>query len=381
MRILLVSEFFPTGKDLRFSGGVEARTYFVAKYFVKKHQVSVICSRQPGTKKFEIINGINIHRVGPTINYYATGKTQDIFAVSQFILSAIKKGSTIGSDFVEGNNFLAHLIAKQIAQRAKIPVIFWYPDVFLGTWIKTSGIFAGIAGLLLEKINLLRSANYYIAISKVTQEKLLKAGVQKNKISVIPCGIDSLEFKSYVPKQKFPTIVCVSRLVSYKRVADLLWAFALIRKSIPKLKLIIVGRGPEENRLKGICKMLKISSGVSIVSNLSRIDLIKTIKSSHLLCLPSETEGFGIAIIESAAAGVPFVISDIEVFKEVTKNSQGGLIFKLGNIKDLSSKIEKLLTDKNFYAKKRKEALKLAQNYHWQDIGERTGKLYQTLIH
>lgn len=380
MRILFISEFFPSGKDLRFSGGVEASTFFVAKYLAKKHNVSVICSKQPGSKKYEIIDRIKIYRVGPNINYYATGKTQNFFSVLQFVLSAIKKGSTMSFDIIEGNNFLAHLIAKQIAQKTKIPVIFWYPDVFLGKWIKTSGILVGTVGWFLEKINLLRSANYYVVISKETEKKLLKAGVPKEKIAVIPCGIDPLEFKVKALKQKFPTIVCVSRLVTYKRVDDLLWAYALVRKAHPQLRLIIVGRGPEEKKIKRICKMLKVAAYVSFLSSLKRDDLIKTIKSAHLLCLPSETEGFGISIIEAAAAGIPYIASNISVIKEITQNGIGGLLFKLGDIKDLASQIETLLKDKSLYQKKLREGQTLAKNYQWQDIAQKTEKLYLTLI-
>lgn len=380
MKILLISEFFPTGKDLKFTGGVESRTFFVAKYLAKKNDVSVICSKQPGSKKFEIISGIKVYRVGPNINYYATGKTQDFFSVLQFIISAIKIGSEMNVDIVEGNNFLTHLIAKQIGQKTRTPVIFWYPDVFIGKWIETSGILVGTVGWFLEKINLLRSANHYVAISKQTQKKLIKEGIPKEKITVIPCGVDLSEFKIKAPKQKFPTIVCVSRLVSYKRVEDLIWAFAKVKKIFPQLRLKIVGRGPQEKKLKRINKMLKITSFVSFASNLSRNDLIKTIKSSHLLCLPSQTEGFGISIVEAAAAGIPYVAADIDVIKEITQNGRGGLLFNLGNIKDLAQKIEKVLADKKLYEQKVKEGQKLIKSYQWPAIAQETELLYKSIL-
>src|SRR3989344_5470166 len=120
MKILLVTEFFPQGRDLKFSGGVEARTYFVAKYLAKNNQVHVIASRQKGSKKLDIINGIKIHRAGPVLNYSETAGLSEIPRKIMFILSAIKTGVILKPDIVDGANFIAHLIAKQIALKNKI---------------------------------------------------------------------------------------------------------------------------------------------------------------------------------------------------------------------------------------------------------------------
>src|SRR3989338_7123115 len=72
MKILMVTEFFPTGKDLRFSGGVEAGTYFVAKHLAKKHQVCVITSRDLTSPKVEKMFGFTVYRTGPRRSYIAT---------------------------------------------------------------------------------------------------------------------------------------------------------------------------------------------------------------------------------------------------------------------------------------------------------------------
>ncbi len=380
MKILLISEFFPTGKDLRFSGGVEARTYYLAKYLAKNNDVSVICSRQPGTPKTETLAGIKILRPGPARRYNAGAEVKGILQTAGFIRSAILEGSKIKADVVDGGNFLAHLISKEIAGKNKIPVVYWYPDVFLGQWIKTSGLIAGVAGWLMEKFNLLRHPDHFIAISNVTANKLSKEGIPKNKITVIPCGIEEKEFTGNVKKREPITIICISRLVRYKKIKDLILAFALLRKNHPDLNLKIIGRGPEEKTLKRLCDALKITPKVSFENNLKRIDLVERIKSASVFCLPSSAEGFGISVIEAVAAGSPYVVSDIPVFKEVTKNGRGGLLFKLGDIKDLAANMERLLTDKNLYKKKQIEGQKLAAGYHWHDIALQTEDIYKTLL-
>ncbi len=381
MKILMISEFFPTGKDLKFSGGVEARTYFVARQLSKENKVKVICIREPHTKVSESINGIQIKRVGPLVPYNAgSGKDINPLSMLSFIRAAIREGIKSDADIVDGGNFIAHLIAKQISIRKKIPVIFWYPDVYLGNWVKTSGIISGFSGFILEKLNLLRGADHFIAISKSTKDKLVKQSIKSDKITVIPCGIDKSEFTPGHTIGKNPRILTIARLVKYKRIKDLVLAAALVFKKNHKVSLMIIGRGPEEENLKELIDNLKIQKRVIFKRDLPRKNLIEQIKSSTIFSLPSETEGFGISIIEAAAAQIPYVVSDIEVFREVTKNGRGGFLFETGNISDLANKIQKLLSDKKLYQKKSKEAKNLSRLYDWQKISSQTEQVYKSVI-
>jgi len=381
MKILLVSDFFPTGKDLRFSGGVEARTFFIAKYLAKKHTVHVITSRLTGSKRREKLFGFTVYRVGQESSY-ATGNIS-IFLLPKkisFFYSAVKKASDLDLDIVDGCDFIGHLISKLISFKKQIPTVFWYPDVFIGQWVKTSGIFAGFGGYILEKINLSLSPNRFIAISTQTQNKLIKNNIPQEKISVIPCGVDLNEFNSkFKKKNEKIHILTIGRLVWYKRIQDLIFAYALINKTRKKLNLTIIGRGPQRNKLDELIKNLKLSR-VKILKNLKRDELINVLQNSTVFCLPSEIEGFGISVIEAAAAHVPYVVSDIPVFKEITKKGKGGLFHKLGNIKDLAKKIEMLIDDKNLYQKKIKEGALLAKQYSWAQIALETENIYKNTI-
>ncbi|MDP2632625.1 MAG: glycosyltransferase [Candidatus Curtissbacteria bacterium] len=171
MKILLITEFFPTGKDLKFSGGVEARNFFLAKNLAKKHKVYVLTSKLPGTKKREELSSFEIFRVGNTRSYNATAN--NVIQRIKFIISAIKFANALDIDLVDSSNFVTHFAAKIVSFRKKIPHIAWYPDVWIGSWIKIAGA-SGVLGEILERTNLLLGANAYIAISKETASKLKK---------------------------------------------------------------------------------------------------------------------------------------------------------------------------------------------------------------
>ncbi|MCR4324821.1 MAG: glycosyltransferase family 4 protein [Candidatus Curtissbacteria bacterium] len=374
MKILIVSEFFPTRKDIKFSGGVEARNFFVAKNLSKKHNVTIITSNLERAKAKEKLFSMNVLRVGPKRRYSPV--TGDLLQRIAFIREAIKEGKKQQADIVEGTNFITHFIAKEVARNKKIPSIAWYPDVWIGSWIKNAGIM-GIFGEVLERVNLARGFDAYIAISKETANKIKK--IIKSEAHTIYCGVDLKEFKSKAIKFPNPTIITIARLSKYKNIRTLLLAFAHLTLSIPKAQLIIVGSGPQEKELKDLSKNLKIEKKVRLYSNLSRKDLVTLIKKSHIFCLPSYVEGFGIATIEAAAAGLPYVNSNIPIQKEITKNGRGGFLVDPNNPISFSKKLKLLISDKKIYNKKSVQALSLSQSYDWSDISNSTEKLYKSV--
>ncbi|MBI3342162.1 glycosyltransferase family 4 protein, partial [Candidatus Curtissbacteria bacterium] len=293
MNILIISEFFPTGKDLKFTGGVETRNLYIAKHISKKYKVTIITTRLRNTKEHEIIEGVNVLRVGKEQEYKAT--SSNIVGRISFIREAIKTGREQNPDIVEGTNFICHFIAKKIVEKTGSKLVAWYPDVWVGQWVENAGL-VGILGEILERINLRSKYAAIIAISNETRLKLQKHTTEK--IVVIPCGVEKSEFEKNHKKQN--VVVCISRLAKYKNIKTLILAFALLVRSNKNFSLKIIGRGPEEKNLKTLVNKLHIDKNVQFVSNLKRKDLINNLASAHLFVLPSVVEGFGISVIEAA---------------------------------------------------------------------------------
>ena len=375
MKILFVTEFFPTGKDLKFSGGVEARVFFVAKNLAKKHHVYVLTSRLPGSKREERMFNFKVLRVGNTRSYKAT--TQDIMGRLKFIKSAISAASTLNVDLIDSSNFITHFIAGIISHRKNVPSFAWYPDVWIGSWIKNAGLY-GIFGELLERLNLLLGAKAYITISKETATKLRKH--TSRKIYTIHCGVDEKEFTKKEKKFENRTITCVSRLTKYKNIRTLILAFADLTTKLPNIRLIIIGSGPEQGNLAELTSALHLTNKVKFISNLPRKQLVKTIRSSHIFSLPSYVEGFGIATIEASAGGIPYVNSNISVQKEITHGALGGYLLDPDDPSGFSNRFYRLLTNKPLYVKKSKDAKKLASNYSWEKVSKETEKIYKQVI-
>ena len=125
---------------------------------------------------------------------------------------------------------------------------------------------------------------------------------------------------------------------------------------------------------------LKLNSNVKFLSNLPRAELIKLYEFSHVFSLPSLVEGFGIATIEAAAAGLPYVNSKIPINSEVTHNGQGGYLVTPNSPIDFSDKFELLFKDKKLYEKKSIAAKKMSENYNWNVIAKQTELIYKSLL-
>ena len=319
--------------------------------------------------------GFTIFRVGPKRKYIPT--VGNILDRIRFTKAAIDFGKLQDVDIIDGSNFITHFVAKKISQAKKIPTVAWYPDVWIGSWIKNAGFF-GVFGEILERVNLMMGFDAYIAISKETAKKL-KEHIKK-AVNVIPCGIDQKEFAKPVKKFENPTIICISRLAKYKNLKTLILAFAHLTTKLAGVRLIIVGSGPDYNNLKNLAKALKIAPKVKFLSNLSRKDLINLIKSSHIFSLPSLVEGFGIATIEACCAGLPYVNSDIPTHREVTNNAKGGFLVDPNSPIAFSTKFSRLLTDSNLYLRKGSDAKDLAKNYDWEQIAKDTEEIYKSTV-
>lgn len=388
MKILLLTEFFPADDKLQFTGGVESRSYFITKYFPSSDRIAVICRKTKTLNKATVKANIYIYPCGLT-SRFIEAKLFSLFERLIFIIMVFFQGLRLDFDVIEGSNFVTYLPAFLLGLVKKKPKIAWFADVLDDQWLKYFGV-SGLVGKIFEWLSLKLSWNKIIALSNSTRNKLIKAGLEAKKIEVVYGGTEITNSK--LPAQgwsasgrkvqisKRKEIICISRLVNYKRIDDLIKAFSGLIKKYPNFNLVIIGQGPEENNLRNLTEDLKIVTNVNFFKNLPRLKLIDQIKHSYLLCLPSIIEGFGLVTIEAAACQTPYVISDIEVNKEITKNGLGGLFFKKEDVLDLQNKLLSLITNKKLYDQKQKECLLLANNYRWQKISQQTRGIYLDTI-
>ncbi len=382
MRICIITEYFTT-PDGAATGGVEARAYNIGKRLAERHDVTVITSWTKGMPRKGVMQGMTVYRVGSNHPYTNTGA---IFSRFRFAYAAYRAARALAKqkkfDVIEGCNFVSYLPAARAAKKTGARAIATYHEVWLGSWMKNKGLITGTVGNLWEQRAVRHPWDAVISVSECTKKKLEEHSVRK--VQVIPNGVS--EIREPGKRYPRPTVCFVGRLMPQKRVGDLLDALALLQQNenkkkkeknkIKNLRCIIVGTGPEEEKLKQHVQQrgLKNVEFRGFVKEQEKVHEI--MQKSHVLCHPSILEGFGMVLIESAAQGTPYVCSDIDVFKEVTRNGRGGLLSEQKNPRDLAEKIRHLLTNKKLFAQKVKEARVLAQDYHWNRLAAQVEKLF-----
>ena len=105
-----------------------------------------------------------------------------------------------------------------------------------------------------------------------------------------------------------PTILYAGRLIAEKRVDLLLDAFALAHGDDPALRLLIVGDGPERERLAQRAASLGIETAVTFAGFVPEATLDRLFAQTTAIVQPSAREGYGMVVVEAAAYGVPVVV-------------------------------------------------------------------------
>lgn len=119
----------------------------------------------------------------------------------------------------------------------------------------------------------------------------------------------------FEPLADYETVVAFGRLHLQKGFDALLSAFALVRLERPKARLLLIGAGPEEVKLRilAVERGLRIGAEVELADVILpglRPDPIRYLKLGRVFALPSRYEGLPNALIEALASGVPILASD-----------------------------------------------------------------------
>ena len=123
----------------------------------------------------------------------------------------------------------------------------------------------------------------------------------------------------------------------------LIRAFAKVRRSHPDTMLLIVGSGPERDRLLSIARSLEIHEAVVILPWAR--DVASYYKTCDIYIQPSLYEGWGMAVIEAMASGAPVIMTDVGCAGEVVRTEETGLVIKAGSEQELVFALDRLLSN------------------------------------
>ncbi|MCL4816774.1 MAG: N-acetyl-alpha-D-glucosaminyl L-malate synthase BshA [Flavobacteriales bacterium] len=205
-------------------------------------------------------------------------------------------------------------------------------------------------------------------------------------IEVIPNFICTEEFSKHIADEQLRKKIApngekilthISNFRKVKRVDDVLHVFERVQKLIP-CKLLLVGDGPERNRLENLCRENSLCDKVTFAGKLKDTEGVLSI--SDLFLLTSESESFGLAALEAMAAGVPVISTNTGGIPEVNLHDKTGFMSQVGNVAEMSENALKLLSNPLLHQEFRNNALKQASVFDLHKILPKYESLYQKVL-
>jgi glycosyltransferase involved in cell wall biosynthesis len=261
----------------------------------------------------------------------------------------------------------------------------WYEVWDRDYWREYMGLL-GPVGFFLQRFAA-RSADLVFADSRLTARRLTEwLGVDPHRVLVLSPGVAIRYAAPPVGEGRvgaqggsYKSIDCifVGRLLPHKHVDVMLRVLALL----PGVTGLIVGSGPEKDRLVALAAELDIKDRVSFESPASHESVLDRLRGARLLVFPSTREGFGVAVLEANACGVPALVVQHQdnAALELVRDDVTGIICDLAP-HPMAANIRAYLADPDLQARMSKAALALAATYSWDAYVNRMESALKSLI-
>ena len=197
-----------------------------------------------------------------------------------------------------------------------------------------------------------------VAVAKQIQGQQL---VPEDRIALVHNGVDAERYartsegfdrKSFLTSKNIPAdkflVSTIGELRKLKRHDDFIRAAAIVSKKVPEAHFVIAGvdtspKGETKHQLIQLVEELKLSDNLSFLGWLDDAD--KLLCATDVFVSASETESFGLSIVEAMAAGTPVVATRTEGAQEVLENELTGLLVPIGDVDQLAAAVVRLLSD------------------------------------
>lgn len=356
----------------------------------KGHQVYIVTVNPEGMGYKYEDNGRIIRIPGiPTgiYDYRLTG----IYPVR--ILKTIKKWNldVIHSHTEFGVGTFARLVAKQY----NIPLVHTYHTMYEDyVHYITHGYFDKSSKKLAEyftKFYCDKTATELIVPSKKTYDLFKNKYKVNRNVHIVPTGIDVERFYlEKLDKNKLKqlknklgikeneiVINYVGRLAKEKSVETLIETQANLIKQF-KVKLLIVGSGPDLDHFKQMTKKLKIEKQVIFTGAVPWEEVPYYYGISDIFATASITETQGLTVIEAMAAGLPVVCADDEAFRDVVVDDLNGRLFKTK--RQYKKCMEEILSNQEMLKSMKKQARITAESHSLKYYAEKILDVYNCAI-
>jgi glycosyltransferase involved in cell wall biosynthesis/phosphoheptose isomerase len=215
--------------------------------------------------------------------------------------------------------------------------------------------------------------------------ELVRMGALRDKLTVVPCGVDLTLFGPDGPRERgrdgLHRLLCVGRLVERKGIGNVIEALA----ELPDAELVVAGgpsadaqdADPEVRRLRHIAERCGVADRVDLRGRVERVDLPALFRSAAAVVCAPWYEPFGIVPLEAMACGVPVVASAVGGMIDTVVDGVTGIHVPPRDPERLAAALRGLLDDPRRRATYGREGVARARRlYDWGRVATATLDVY-----
>jgi glycosyltransferase involved in cell wall biosynthesis len=340
------------------------------------YEVCVLTRHEKGLLRYEEIDDVPVYRL-PSLGPKAlAGRTFTVAAVAQL--------TKLRPDIVHAHEILTPASIAVLSKRInKHPVLLK---------ILRSGGRGDIYKLKRRPFwqsyfkNLKNNVDAFVVISHEIDGELSSLGVAPEKRVFLPNGVNTEHCQPVSEERKIklraelslplqvPVVVYVGRLVPEKRLDLLLKIWQKIRSHTPNALLLLVGEGPEEQRLRDLH-----IGGAQFTGQVQ--DALPYLQAADLFVLPSSTEGLSNSMLEAMSCGLPVLATTVGGAPDVIEHKQSGFLIPPDDGDALQHGLETLLGDATLrFALGSNARSRILADYSLDSVAERLAALYDRLL-
>ena len=351
--------------------GGDFRTLRVLRCWNKEHRISLILPKLGYENANKLLPGT--HSI-----YLSSNGLEDIESTSAFVLSYIFRSikslfftNEQGQDIIIASSHLLYDILPAVILRRKFKskLVVYVHHIFHSHRSYKQGMWISIS-LLTEKICLFlcKKADLIFVYNDEVKKDLISKGFRTQRIIITGNGVEH-EFIDSVKTNldEFDGCFCGS-LDKMKGVYDLIYIWEIVLRRFPKSKLVIIGQGPEYDRLLRIIRKKGLERNILLKGYLPEEQKISAMKSSKLFIFPSYEEGWGISITEAMACGLAAVCYDLEAYNVFGESI---VRIEIANKQAMAEVVSDFLNDKSKLECAALRAKEGTKDLSWDNIASR----------
>lgn len=242
---------------------------------------------------------------------------------------------------------------------------------------------------LLTQRYAMRNNNATIFLTKDARDLYLnKHGLKEDSTRIIPVGYSKIFKKIEKDKAReitglkgAPVILWVAFLQRRKNPMLVIDAFRDLVEEFPEARLYMIGSGEMEAAITDmISRDADLKGRVIMKGFIPNNELPQYMSASDIYVLASDSEGFGISVVEAMACGNAPVLTDLPSFRGITDDGKCGMHFPANDKEALKDSIRKLIKDKMFLQELSARAEQRAKFYTWESTAKNLVKAYRKVI-